>query len=241
MNVIISFNTKNNPRIVSENTMDSIETACKRWDCKYIQITQSLQPNRFHDMFTKLYLPYQVKDFNRCLYLDTDILIKHDSPNPFELFNNDDCCYVVKDMQQTFLSDQIKQEFKNNQLCRPWYDECKRVLGFDLDYNLYNDNFFNAGMFLFTPNKHLYIFDYMINCLKLIQDPYPTIHQVEQALINYTFMYYLKDKLIHIPKEWNYIDPPLESDNMEGYIYHFTGWYYQKYKTILPNFNLWKK
>lgn len=241
MNVIVSFNTKNNPHHVSENVLQSIENSCKRWNCKYIQITDSLQPLGFHDMFTKLYLPRIVKDYDRCLYLDTDIIIKHDAPNPFSFFNNDECCYVVKDMQQTFLSDQIKQEFKNNQLCRPWYDECKRVLGFDLDYKIYNDNFFNAGMFLFTPNKHLYIFDYIINCLKSIQDPYPTIHQVEQALINYTFMYYLRDKLIHIPKEWNYIDPPLDSYNMEGYMYHFTGWYYQKYKTILPNFDLWKK
>jgi len=241
MNVIISFNTKNNPRIVSKNTLDSIEHACKRWNCKYIQITQSLQPDTFCDMFTKLYLPFHTLNYNRCLYLDTDIIIKHNSPNPFELFEDDNCCYVVKDMQQSFLSDVKKQEFKDNQLCKPWFNECKRVLGVDLNYQTYNDNFFNAGMFLFTPEKHLYMFDHIINSLKLIQDPYPTIHQVEQALINYTFMYYLKDKLIHIPKEWNYIDPPLDSNNMDGYIYHFTGWYYEKYKPLLNTYDLWKK
>ena len=96
--------------------------------------------------------------FDRCMYLDTDVLIKCDASNPFELFNDDECCYVVKDMQQTFLSEETKQEFKNNQLCKPWYDECKRVLNVDLDYQKYNDNFFNAGMFLFTPKKHIYLF-----------------------------------------------------------------------------------
>ena len=241
MNVIISFKTKNSPHSLSENVEESIKNICKNWKCEYIRIEESLQPSNFHDMFTKLYLPYKVKNFNRCLYLDTDVIIKHDSPNPFELFDNDDCCYVVKDMQQSFLSDVIKQEFKDNQLCKPWFNECKRVLDIDLNYQIYNDNFFNAGMFLFTPNKHLYMFDHIINSLKLIQNPYPTIHQVEQALINYTFMYYLKEKLVHIPKLWNYIDPPLESNTMEGYIYHFTGWYYEKYKKLIGEYDLWKK
>jgi lipopolysaccharide biosynthesis glycosyltransferase len=241
MNVILSFNTKNNPYVISSNVNESIKVACDNWNCKYIRIEESLQSEGFHDMFTKLYLPYKVTNFDRCLYLDTDILIKHDSPNPFELFDDDNRCYVVKDMQQPFLSDEIKQEFKNNQLCKPWYDECKRVLGVDLEYKKYNDNFFNAGMFLFTPKKHLYLFDHITDVLKLLQPPYPNIHQVEQALLNYTFMYYLKDNLIHIPKEWNYIDPPLDSNRMEGYIYHFTGWYYEKYKPFLKKYDLWKK
>jgi len=241
MNAIISFNTPNNPNPISQHAKESIEHACINWKCDYVQIINPLQPSGFHDMFTKLYLPYKVKNFNRCLYLDTDVIIKHDSPNPFELFYNDDCCYVVKDMQQSFLSDVIKQEFKDNQLCKPWFNECKRVLDIDLNYQIYNDNFFNAGMFLFTPEKHLYMFDHIINSLKLIHDPYPTIHQVEQSLVNYAFMYYLKENLIHIPKEWNYIDPPLDSNNMEGYIYHFTGWYYERYKPLLNTYNLWKK
>lgn len=241
MNVIVSFNTKNNPHIVSEHTLHSINNACTRWNCKYIQITESLQPSDFHDMYTKLYLPQIVKDYTRCLYLDTDVVIKNDTPNPFELFSDDDCCYVVKDMHQSFLSQETKQEFKDNHLCKPWYNECKRVLGIDLDYQIYNDNFFNAGMFLFTPQKHLYLFNHIIDRLKLLQNPYPNIHQVEQALINYTFMYYLKNNLIHIPKEWNYIDPPLNTQIMEGYIYHFTGWKYQEYKEKIKTYDLWKK
>jgi len=241
MNCIVSFNTKNTPHIVSSNVEESIKCACANWNCKYLRIETPLQPSRFHDMFTKLYLPYQTLNFDRCMYLDTDVLIKHDSPNPFDIFNDTDYFYVVKDMQQTFLSDEIKQDFKNNQLCRPWYNECKRVLNVNLEYQIYNDNFFNAGMFLFTPQKHLYLFDHMIKALSLIQDPYPRIHQVEQALLNYTTMYYLNDKLIHISKEWNYIDPPLNSKTMEGYIYHFTGWYYDTYKSQLNNFKLWQK
>ena len=241
VNVIISFKTKNSPHLISENIENSINSACNDWKCEYIRIEESLQPKGFHDMFTKLYLPYKVNNFSRCLYLDTDILIKKNSPNPFELFDNEDCCYVVKDMQQPFLSDEIKQEFKNNQLCKPWYNICKDSLKIELDYNTYNNGFFNAGMIMFTPKKHIYLFDKIIESLDLIQHPYSKIHQVEQALLNYTFMYYLKEKLVYVSKEWNYIDPPLESNNMEGYIYHFTGWYYQKYKSLLQTYDLWKK
>jgi lipopolysaccharide biosynthesis glycosyltransferase len=241
MNAIVSFNTKNNPHVISLNVEESIKQACYNWDCKYIRIETPLQPNGFHDMFTKIYLPYQVTQFDRCMYLDTDALIKYNAPNPFELFNDDECCYVVKDMQQSFLSDETKQEFKNNQLCKPWYEECRRVLNINLDYKQYNDNFFNAGMFLFNPKKHIYLFHHIINALSLIQPHYQQIHQVEQALLNYTFMYYLNNNLVYIPKEWNYIDPPLESTTMEGYIYHFTGWRYQEYKEKIKTFDLWKK
>ena len=117
MNCIISFNTKNNPHVIPSNVEESIKQTCSNWNCKYIRIETPLQPNGFHDMFTKLYLPYQVMQFDRCMYLDTDVLIKYDASNPFELFDDDECCYVVKDMQQPFLSEETKQEFKNNQLC----------------------------------------------------------------------------------------------------------------------------
>ena len=241
MNVIISFVTPNNPNLISIHAVESIKHACSMWNCDYVLITSSLQPIEYHDMFTKLYLPHQVKDYDRCLYLDTDIVIKHNAPNPFDTFSNDECCYVVKDMQQPFLSEVTKQHFKDNQLCGPWYEECKRVLNINLDYKSYSDNFFNAGMYMFTPNKHIHLFDIILKSFDKIQPHYKQIHQVEQALLNYTFMYYLKDKLVYVSKEWNYIDPPLESESMNGYLYHFTGWKYQEYKEKIKVFDLWKK
>ena len=49
-------------------------------------------------------------------------------------------------------------------------------------------------------------------------------------------MYYLKENLMYIPREWNFIDPPLESEEMEGYLYHFTGWYHEKYKKLINTY-----
>jgi lipopolysaccharide biosynthesis glycosyltransferase len=241
MNVIVSFNTKNNPHNISQNVEESIKQSCKNWNCKYIRIETSLQPDGFHDMFTKFYLPHRVINFDRCLYLDTDVVIKHDAPNPFETFVDINNVYVVKDMQQSFLSDEVKNDFKKVQLCSPWYDQCKNALKIDLDHNEYCNGFFNAGVFMFTPKNHIYIFDKIINSLSLISNEYKQIHQVEQALLNYAMMGYLKNKLVYIPKEWNYIDPPLDSSVMEGYIYHFTGWKYQEYKEKIKTFDLWQK
>jgi len=241
MNAIISFNTPNNPTPISQHAKESIENACINWECDYVQITNPLQPSGFHDMFTKLYLPREFKRFDRCIYMDTDIVIKHDAPNPFEIFHDDNNIYVVKDMQQSFLSDEVKNNFKKVQLCSPWYEQCKNALKVDLDHNLYCDGFFNGGMFMFTPKNHLYIFDKIVSALEHISNEYKQIHQVEQALLNYAFMYYLKNKLVYIPKEWNYIDPPLDSPTMDGFVYHFTGWRYQEYKERIKTFDLWKK
>lgn len=241
MNCIISFYTKNNQTELSLQSIESINFACTRWNVNHILITQSLQPEGFHDMFTKLYLPFKVKDYERCLYLDTDVVIKYNAPNPFKIYDDISKIYVVKDMQQNFLTDDEKEQFKNNQLCGPWYQQCKDVLKIDLSYDYFKNNFFNAGMFIFSPREHNILFQFIIDSLSSIPKEYKQVHQVEQALLNYTFMYYLKENLIHIPKQWNYIDPPVNENTMQGYIYHFTGWYYKEYKKLLPTFDLWKK
>ena len=238
--VIISFNTKNNPNKVSKNALDSIDYACNKWNADRIIITKSLQPHDFHDMFTKLFLPNVIKNYDKCIYLDTDVIINSLSPNPFLLYNDPEKIYVVRDMQQSFLSNDDKNNFKESTLCMPWFDICQKAFQININSNQYKNNFFNAGMFLFSPKNHNYIFSKIQSILKYIPDSYKGIHQVEQALLNYSFMYYLKNKLTYIPKEWNYIDPPLESNKMEGFIYHFTGWHYQEYKRKINSFSQWK-
>jgi hypothetical protein len=171
------------------------------------------------------------------------MIINECAENPFELYYDDELFYVVKDMQQTFLSEETKNEFKKTTLCGPWYNECRRITGENLKYENYHDGFFNAGFLLYTPRKHNFIFERIVSVINLLPDEYKKIHQVEQALINYVCMSVLKNKLHYIPLEWNYIDPPvlLEQTKMFGNIYHFTGWNYQEYKPIIEKFTLWKK
>lgn len=241
MNAIISFNTIFNSYKLSESAMESINCACKRWNCKYIQITDKLQPNNFCDMFTKLYLPKHTNEYDRCLYLDTDMFIKDDAPNPFDIFNDPDAIYVVKDLPQEDVDESYKLWFKENQLCGPWYQQCKKSLGVDVSYEVYRDWFFNAGFFLYTPKNHMHIFDHILSAMSKIDEPYCMIPQVEQALLNYAFRYHLNDKLTYISKLWNYMDPPLEKEEMIGYIYHFTGLNYSNLKPHLHTFNKWKQ
>lgn len=238
--VIISFNTKNNSRNVSKNALDSVENACIRWNADRIIITKPLQPDEYHDMFTKLYLSNVIRNYNMCMYLDTDIIINDTAPNPFKIYNNPECIYVIKDMQQSFLSNEVKNNFKNTTLCMPWFGTCKNALKIDLDPNFYKNNFFNAGVFMFSPRNHHFIFSKIQESIKYIPDSYKQIHQVEQAMLNYAFMYYLKHKLIYIPQTWNFIDPPIQRKEMEGYIYHFTGWYYKEYKNMIDIYTKWR-
>ena len=240
MNTIVSFYTSKNSYPLSDAYKQSVDLACQRWNCNYVLITVPLQPEGYHDMYTKLYLPSLIKDYDRCLYLDTDVVIKSDAPNPFEIYDDTSKVYVVKDMQQDLLTHEQVDHFKDVHLCGPYYQECKRVLNVDMSYFDYKNKFFNAGVLLFTPSIHNHLFDKIIDVLSLLSDKFKNNHLVEQSLVNYTFMSYLDDKLTYIPKEWNYIDPPIEN-KMEGYIYHFTGFNYKIYKEILPSFDLWKK
>ena len=241
MNTIIAFNTKNNQYKLSQNAMESINFACKRWNCNYIQITNSLQPDTFCDMFTKLYLPFHTLNYDRCLYLDTDVFIRDDAPNPFDLFTDHEKIYVVRDLQQEDVDESYKLSFKETQLCGPWYQQCKNTLQVSVSYEIYRDWFFNAGMFMYTPKLHIYIFEHIISNLYRIDPCYRNTPPVEQALLNYAFRYHLNDKLSYVSKSWNYIDPPLEKETMEGYIYHFTGLNYSNLKPHLHTFNKWKQ
>lgn len=239
-NVIISFITKNNPNDVSENALESVSSACIRWNCDRIIITKPLQPHGFHDMFTKIFLPNIVKNYDQCLYLDTDVIINESAPNPFNVFSDQNKIYVVKDMQQQFLTDEEKTSFKHTTLAMPWFNICKHALKISLDPAVYINGFFNAGVILFSPKIHHKIFKKIQNSLPDIPSEYRQIHQVEQALINYICMSCLNEKLTYIPQLWNYIDPPLDSPTMNGYIYHFTGWKYEIYKEKIYTYTKWK-
>jgi lipopolysaccharide biosynthesis glycosyltransferase len=241
MNVIITFNTISNPYSLSESAMESIKFACERWNCEHIHITNKLQPNDFCDMFTKLYLPLYTLNYKRCLYLDTDIFVKCDAPNPFEIFDDPQSIYVVRDLPQEDVDESYKLQFKENHLCGPWYEQCKKVLQYDVPYDIYRDWFFNAGMFIYSPEHHINIFKHIIDNINQIDVNYRHTFLFEQALLNYAFRYHLKDKLKYIDKTWNYMDPPIHKETMEGYIYHFTGLNYSNLKPHLNTFYKWKQ
>ena len=239
-NVVISFFIPSEGYTHSQNAYNSVKAACERWGCEYIVFKQPIQPAGFHNMFTKLFLPSLVSSYKQCLYIDTDIIINSTTPNPFDVFSNEKNIYVVRDMQQSFLTKDQKEEFKNTQLCLPWLNVCEDALGIKFDKQSYKDNFFNAGMFLFSPINHMYVFKKIITALNNITGKYKNIHQVEQALLNLAFMYFLDKRLIFINKKWNYIDPDIDNEYMNGYLYHFTGWYYEKYKTEINKYTKWK-
>lgn len=241
MNAIVSFNTVSNQYKLSDSAIESVKFACERWNCEHVLITEKLQPNDFCDMFTKLYLPFYTKKYNRCLYLDTDVFIKYNAPNPFEIFNDSERIYVVRDLLQEDVDESYKLEFKEKQLCGPWYEQCKKSLNCEVLYETYRDWFFNAGVFMYSPSYHMHIFEHIVSSLNTIDKHYREISQVEQSLLNYAFRHHLNDKLTYIDKMWNYIDPPIHKEDMEGYIYHFTGLNYSNLKRHLYTFYKWKQ
>jgi|19_taG_2_1085344.scaffolds.fasta_scaffold46638_2 lipopolysaccharide biosynthesis glycosyltransferase len=237
---IVSFFTKNCTHELSENTQESFTQAANKWSSDNIVFNDPVQPPGFHDMFTKLFLCNYLHDYDQCIYLDTDMIINSKAPNPFELFNDEECCYVVRDLQTETVTPKQKYSLKKTRLCGPWYATLKQIIKTDITKQQFFDNFFNAGMFIFSPKKHKHIFSAIQQALQYLPQEYYPIHQVEQALLNLYFMTLLKDKLIYIPQVWNYLDPPIDTKTMEGYIYHFNGFFPDEVKKCIYTYDKWR-
>jgi lipopolysaccharide biosynthesis glycosyltransferase len=214
-------------------------SASQRWNCKFYEMTENLVGSQ-NVCFNKV---VGIKDYwskhpeiDRILYIDSDILIRNDTPNPFELFNDCNYIYAVKDVYADIWDSNRLEEYRRD-VIDPWVMKVHHTLKYDVDINewinTYPKWFFNAGMFIITPKNH-------INEINLFIDniPIENVHgRIEQAMWNYILKY--SDKVRLIGYEWNYINPDISDGNMKHYIYHFTGKNWILLKQKLPTYN-WK-
>jgi len=84
MNII---HTMNIGGCMSSNARDSMEASARRWNCMYVEHLQPWGTSATDDPFgIKLEIhKLAVNDGDRILWLDSDMLIRHDCPNPFEI------------------------------------------------------------------------------------------------------------------------------------------------------------
>ena len=206
-----------------DNVRYSFINAANRWGCKYYEITKDYV-NEQQLFFNKI---IGIKNYilsnsniNKVLYLDSDMLIRKDTPNPFNLFTNDDLVYMVKDVYPSYTKKFLDEKYYPS-IIYPCLDTAHKRLNliknFDQVYLEYAGWFCNCGMYLFTPR----------NCLKEIYSfiynmpEYNAASFDEQASWNYILKY--SNKLTHVDYTWNYINPDISSGKMNNYIYHFTG------------------
>ncbi len=96
-NSIVVLNINN---VLCDNARNSMMDACKRWKCGFYEINENLVEKQnicFNKIVGIKKFYTNNKDIDRILYLDADILIREDTPNPFELFNDINKVYAVRD------------------------------------------------------------------------------------------------------------------------------------------------
>jgi hypothetical protein len=205
------------------NVRESLNHACNRWGIKMLE--QTVNYNSHIDLcFSKLMgirsMMNDYPDMRGVLYMDSDMLIRDDAPNPFELFTDRSKVYAVKDYDDTRWS-KNSESYENvkNEVSTPWVKRAEDLMKWGMPEEDINDCpswFVNAGMFLLYVPESLPEVELFISNL-------PTVgpSRYEQALWNYILR--VRRKTEFISSKWNTINPDVSSGSMTSYIYHFTG------------------
>lgn len=232
MNCIITLNINN---YLCNNARQSMLAASKQWGCDFYEITENLVGNQnvcFNKLvgIKKYYIEHP--DIDKILYIDADVLIRDDAPNPFTLFLEPNI-YAARDAYD-FWDDSRLNEYHND-VTDKWLYEVHQILRLDVDIsNLVNtcsEWFFNAGVFIITPSIHMNEIDYFIQNIPTK----PVSGRIEQAMWNYILK--VKNKVSLFGQEWNRLNPIILFGSMNCYIYHFTGDRWKELKEVLPIYN----
>lgn len=222
MNYLITLNIGN---YLHPNVRESYNHACDRWGIGYHEITTNFNPSQ--DLcFNKI---LGIRDFinknpgvHGILYMDADMLIRSDAPNPFLQFNNRSYVYGTRDYDATRWSVTSKSYLNvRYEVSMPWIIEVNKKSNYvklsNSDIKNCTDWFINAGLFLLYVPESLNQMDRFIS--EIPDDLFNS--RYEQALWNCILK--RDNKIKHIDSIWNRINPELETGRMTSYVYHFTG------------------
>lgn len=203
-----------NPRLC-QNSRDSIMNACERWGCDFIEIGHHNTKLTLAPAAEKTKLFSEI-DAEHVLVLDSDIIIKGDAPNPFEIFPLD-CMTVVHNATTRWPEySQIKQ------IEREEWAKITEKFG---PAPYIAEDYFNSGMMMVNKELHTEVFkmamEMHIECCRINWG----LGWVDQSLFNYATKK-LGIKMNMTDETWNYVHPEqlgLDTSPMKKYIYHFAG------------------
>lgn len=215
--------------ILCDNARKSISNAAKRWGVEFVEIKTSKWNDR-SPSFMKFVLAERLIEYDRVLYIDSDILIRSDTPNPFELFKSDLFCAVMDIHGNLDFNTDYFREFAEMFLIRHMRI-IKKFIDINLDEMGFIQKFFNTGVMLFDPKILISIFPYNVD---ISFDILCNEAHYEQALINY-YIQRSGISIRYLDRTWNRIDPDI-SGEMKDYIYHFTGMKCHIVRPFLPTY-----
>ena len=212
---------------IYKNT-DYSKYSIKTWDywCKKNNvdfIVNETHDERFGRPIWNKELIYKIgKDYDKIGVIDSDTMIKWDTPNIFDEFNDDEFCGVVDNINLRWIYDSIN-------VYKKFFPDT------DIDLNSY----FNAGV-LFFGNKYLSVFKDVLNFYLDNQeelDNWKLGGGKEQTILNYHLVKHDVNKKELTPNwnllgmhrrdlfshNWQVKDEPSPFFIKYGNIWHFTG------------------
>jgi lipopolysaccharide biosynthesis glycosyltransferase len=235
-NLVWTVNINNH---MSSNARESISDAADRWGCDYLEI-RTIFDTRLYPSFAKICSFEKIEGYERAVYFDSDMLIHIDTPNPFEVFSDESKFYATLDIHphRYKIDDEIWSNVKNDNQ-EYYYNILEQQFGWNISKEIFLDNFFNSGFFLYSSKRHKSIFKAISQALPLIdgREVFSFSAHYEQALFNYIVQGMRPNDLTIVDESWNYLEPPINEPKMNSYVWHFTGYNFWKIKDSIKDYD----
>lgn len=200
----------NTNKVMTQCTRDSLQDACRRWECDYTEITEHDSP--YHGASIKL-LAFHIVPHDRIFIIDSDTVIRSDAPNIFEI-TDPSKFYACKNQQPHYPG----AYNANTQIAAE--EIARLVAAKNLDPSTFDgpwiaENFFNSGVCVVSREHHADIYNLAYSLF--LDSPMGWWDQIPlNVAVNMNGGYE------NIGSVWNYQFPPRQGPMM-AYIYHFAG------------------
>lgn len=215
---------------VTENSRRSFMAAADRWGCDFRELREPIAKGR-HPYWQKPLVCGFLHGYDRILQLDGDMLIRWNSPSPFDLVPRDHLG-LVSAQQIPFDKSKTPGEQETAAAKRAaeislYRDSAVNLWAGRIGVEKIDDSLHaNAGFFLYTPSEHKWLWDKVVEVG--MDAGHPGAMLPEQATFSILVQHY-NVPTVWLPQEWNLMmfrkprsDHGLHNV-MAGHIYHFIG------------------
>jgi hypothetical protein len=183
----------------------SVQRYAERHGYDLLQFDDYLGDGAFHAplfiYLMKMLLPLQdaVRDYDRLMVLDVDILVHPEAP-PFHALEIDDGIGVVDEWSQPSPAERLAIQRANG-----WSTSLRHYYG-RAGLDLASDTLVNSGMYVCCPARHADFFrDVTHRRMAARRDFPPAFHQYEQAVFGYELQ--MAGLVRPLPAAWNRLWP----------------------------------
>jgi lipopolysaccharide biosynthesis glycosyltransferase len=174
--------------------------------------------------FEKIYINELLKQYDRVLYIDADILITPDAPDIFSLFPKEDHVYMLNEGLHANREKQIQQISALLPLGKNWVTEKGEPF------------YYNAGVMLISQQCNFFAYVDQKEFLKLCT----RVSMYDQTYFNYLMLKH-NINVENLPKEFNRLSLFGEENYLQGYFIHYAGGGYcrsikLRYRTIIEDY-----